>query len=249
MLDLGTLGGTNGSPSALNNRGQVVGDSNLAGDSTHHPFLWDHGQLTDLGTLGGDNGDANALNDAGEVVGDAFLSDNQTVHAVLWKHGAIADLGTLEGDTDSVANSINSKAQVVGISASSTTAHAFLWEKGSMMDLNDLIPPTGFRLLFGLFINDRGEIAGIGFPPGCEASDTDVCGHAYLLIPCEKSDDGCRSENPIGVTQSSPVPPTRRSPTATPANPALNYREILDRLRARRFPGLRTLGPVTVPAK
>src|SRR6266436_844286 len=65
MLDLGTLGGTFASPDAqqgLNNRGQVVGVSNLAGDLTAHPFLWDGKSLKDLGTLGGDNGEANAVN-------------------------------------------------------------------------------------------------------------------------------------------------------------------------------------------
>ena len=38
MLDLGTLGGTYGFANALNNRGQVVGQSNLTGDLTFHPF-------------------------------------------------------------------------------------------------------------------------------------------------------------------------------------------------------------------
>jgi probable HAF family extracellular repeat protein len=44
MIDLGTLGGTQGFATALNNRGQVVGQSNLAGNQTAHPFLWDRGK-------------------------------------------------------------------------------------------------------------------------------------------------------------------------------------------------------------
>jgi probable HAF family extracellular repeat protein len=69
MLDLGTLGGTLGAPNDLNNRGQVVGLSSLAGDLTYHPFIWDEGVLRDLGTLGGPSGSANKINDAGQVVG------------------------------------------------------------------------------------------------------------------------------------------------------------------------------------
>jgi len=53
MADLGTLGGTMGFATAINNRGQVVGQSNMAGDQTAHPFLWGRGKLKDLGTLGG----------------------------------------------------------------------------------------------------------------------------------------------------------------------------------------------------
>ena len=43
MIDLGSLGGTFGLPNALNNRGQVVGQSNLPGDQPGNfdPFLWD----------------------------------------------------------------------------------------------------------------------------------------------------------------------------------------------------------------
>jgi probable HAF family extracellular repeat protein len=59
MTDIGTLGGTLGLPNFLNDRGQVVGTSNLSGDLFSHGFLWDQGVITDLGTLGGNNSTAN----------------------------------------------------------------------------------------------------------------------------------------------------------------------------------------------
>src|SRR5215469_867755 len=43
MIDLGSLGGTNGQPTAINNAGQVVGFSNLAGDTQADLFLWIRG--------------------------------------------------------------------------------------------------------------------------------------------------------------------------------------------------------------
>ena len=76
--------GTSGSPYSLNNRGHVVGYSDLAGDQTSHPFLCDKGTLRDSGTLGGSLGLAEGINDAGEVVGVTTNKNDQEL-AFLWK--------------------------------------------------------------------------------------------------------------------------------------------------------------------
>jgi probable HAF family extracellular repeat protein len=77
MIDLGTFGGTLTTPPGgkINERGQVIGSTNLSGDTETHPFFWDKGKLTDIGTLGGTLGFANALNDAGDVAGQATTAD------------------------------------------------------------------------------------------------------------------------------------------------------------------------------
>ena len=85
MIDLGSLGGTSGGPAeevGLNNKGQVVGASNLAGDLTSHAFVWPggDGKMRDLGTLGGNNSNAEAINDAGEIIG---VSDTWTPSMVF----------------------------------------------------------------------------------------------------------------------------------------------------------------------
>jgi probable HAF family extracellular repeat protein len=243
MIDLGTLGGTYGFPLALNNRGQVVGTSNLAGDNTAHAFLWDRGRLTDLGTLGGDFSNANAINEAGEVVGYSSPAGDQSVHAFLWRNGVMADLGTVDGDPCSTANAINSRSQVVGISTAtcdfSTGRRAFLWENSSMVDLNTLIPPgSSFQLTLAETINDRGEIAGNGTPQGCGV--VEECGHAFLLIPCDEHHPGVEGcdyslvEAPAAVPQ--PIPAIRDvSSRALPAS-------LLRRMSRYHFPG-RAFGP------
>jgi len=259
MLDLGTLGGTSGFPTDLNNRGQVVGQSNLAGDVIFHPFLWTKSRgMQDLGTFGGDTGTTNWINDAGEVVGKADLPGPapQTHGAFLWKKGVMTDLGRLYSDACSNAVSINSKSQVVGCSSDCTNClHPFLWEGGGpMIDLNAFVPPgSDVQLTFAVSINDRGEIACFGKPPGAPPRDGDSQAPVFLLVPCDdehSDEEGCEGENPAGVTQNSPAPAIQQPATATPANPALSdgASGMLDRLRGRRFPGLRTLGPGTGPA-
>ena len=172
MIDLGTLGGTFGLARLLNNRGDVIGTSNLTGDQTSHPFLWDNGKLIDLfsTTIGGSSLTANQLNERGEFVGAAAFPNRPFNHAYLWSNGVATDLGVLNGDCSSEAVALNSSDQVVGYSVAcdGRSQRSFLWENGSMVDLNTLIPPnSSLQLVETITINDQGEIAGDGDPAGC----------------------------------------------------------------------------------
>lgn len=111
----------------------------------------------------------------------------------------MTDLGSL--GSSSHAEGVNSQGQIVGRyrigGLEDPRQHAFLWEHGGpMVDLNTLIPAnSSLELEEGGNINDRGEIAGRGFPAGCD--DIDACGHAFLLIPC---DNAASCESKANVT-------------------------------------------------
>jgi probable HAF family extracellular repeat protein len=213
MRDLGGLGGMCTMAADLNNRGQVVGFSDLNGDAVEHAFLWD-GSIHDLGgSLGGQQSGAFAVNDAGEAVGFANLTGDTLYHAALWKHaGMITDLGVVGSDQCSYARSINSKVQVVGNSrpdcASDSGIRPFLWDDGSIFDLNTLIPPGSPLVLhFAQNINDRGEIVAYGV-------DVNGNGRTALLIPCDEDHSGVEGcdYDLVDATRS-----------ASPANAAVNH--------------------------
>ena len=184
---------------AINDLGQAAGWSNAA-PSGSHAVMWDSsGQPTDLGTLGGtSNTQANGINKNGVVVGYSQLNTNlapSTVHAFVWQGGNLQDLGAIPGpdpnasgtvvDTNSSAWGINSKGDIVGISALGQRKHvlfggggrAFLDTGGVMYDLSSLlVPGTNWKLEAAWAINDNGQIVGVGFnPSGVE--------HGYLLTP------------------------------------------------------------------
>ena len=94
--DMGNLGGTtNNHPQYLNNRGEVIGYSNLPGDRTNHAFFWRKGVMSDLGTLSGDfSSFGEAINDDGEV-GGLSCDMNGNCRAFLWQNGVMTDLNAL----------------------------------------------------------------------------------------------------------------------------------------------------------
>jgi len=106
LTHLGTL---QGRATAINNRGQVVGDFGL------RAFRWDATVgVTELSMLPGDlSSSATDITDAGHVVG--WTSGASGQRAALWTaDGQVFDLGTYPGDYRSQAHGINRRGIVVG---------------------------------------------------------------------------------------------------------------------------------------
>lgn len=171
ITDLGTLGGTESFANAINDKGQVVGESRIAGDQETHIFLYQHGKLFDLSAIynigpGPYAPTANDINNRGQIVGN--LSNG---HAALLSNGVTTDLGTF-GGVFSSALGINNQGQIVGYySSPGGLNHAFLFSNGNMTGLG----PFGVEAVsVATAINDSGMIVG-------EASDSfTVPAHAFL---------------------------------------------------------------------
>ena len=213
--------------------------------------------MKDLGTLGGNTGDVNWISDAGDVVGKADLTGPapQNHDAVLWKNNGtvMIDLGVLPGDACANAYYVNPADQVVGTSENDelcqvpTGEHAFLWENGGpMVDLNSLIPAgSSLQLTFAFAINGRGEIIGVGLPVGCAPQDVDLCGHAFVLIPCDGDHSNVQScdysmvDAPVAQRNNSEPRPLAVTQPST-SSPAPTVNQLRNRFMQRyRLPGKR----------
>lgn len=132
---LGSLGGQQFDEAAdINNRGQAVGFSSIAGDTSFHGFFWSEDSgMQDLGTLSGDvSSIAVGINDKGQIVGfscqDAACASPR---AFLLTSGTMLDLNTLLSSSNlflAEAFDINAQGQIVGLAMDTTSGqfHAFL---------------------------------------------------------------------------------------------------------------------------
>jgi probable HAF family extracellular repeat protein len=143
----------NGSATAINSKGQIVGY--VFNSGTLRAFLWSNGTMRFLGSLGGGTSFAHAINEAGQVAGMSLTANNQR-HAFLWANGTMRDLGTLGADA-SVALGIDGNGRVVGYTEKvGGPTRAFLWENGMMQRLAGL--GTGFSIAHD--IDNMGRVVG-----------------------------------------------------------------------------------------
>jgi len=142
MHNLGTLPGYISSTGiALNNRGQVVGNSTglKQGVSRIHAFLWQNGKMLRLAKPDGSDSLAYAISDKGCVVGetDLIADAGKSIYdrAFFWKNGRMHQLGTL-GGWDSWARAINDTGQILGMAETRRgDQHHVTWENGQVHDL------------------------------------------------------------------------------------------------------------------
>ncbi|MBC5799815.1 MAG: hypothetical protein GIW94_07580 [Candidatus Eremiobacteraeota bacterium] len=168
-------GDPDGAATATNNQGQIVGisgtcDQAVGRYTARHAVIWHDGTVTNLGKLLGGVAwnTPTSINNRGDVVGFANLpgGDPGAIHpqAFLWTaSGGVTKLGALPGDQFSIANGINDRDQIVGVSfgGPSGLQRAFLWQHGVMTDLNTLVLPGSHLYLNAASdINDRGAITG-----------------------------------------------------------------------------------------
>jgi probable HAF family extracellular repeat protein len=157
--DICTLGGSWCGPMYVNDHGQVVGASSLAGDTATHAFSWSNGAITDMGTLGGSYSGALRINNSGQVAGNSSIAGDQFTHGFVFKGGSMSDLGTLGGNTCIVAD-MSEIGQIIGAStlAGDDNSHAFLWSNGSMTDLGTL--GDSYLSSEAMKINSSGQVVG-----------------------------------------------------------------------------------------
>jgi len=180
------IGDTDGEANAINDRGQVVGNTGTCGGATNHAVSWENGaasQLFDYGTFAL----AFGINNQGQIVGMVGSPDTPTFYAALWQNGAITNLRTLPGDFAAIASGINNHGQVVGstLDSSFNWSHAFIWQDGVMTSLDTLFPASANLLpTMANQINERGQIVGMGTVlSGPHTGET----HAFLATPVNAS--------------------------------------------------------------
>ncbi|MDQ2864597.1 MAG: hypothetical protein M3R51_00060 [Candidatus Eremiobacteraeota bacterium] len=126
--DLGNLGGSTANlATAINDRGDVVGQSAVTGNTTYHAFRWQQGSISDIGTLPGDeSSEALGVNDKTQIVGSSCDAGG-TCRGFIWQNGGIADLNLLVPHSQlyvTYAGDINDRGWIVGQAVDLKTGRA-----------------------------------------------------------------------------------------------------------------------------
>lgn len=156
-VELGTLGGERTVPTAVNDRGQVVGRSQV-GDGRWHGFLWADGVMTDL-TPDAQDGTATDVSNAGHVSGYVQPAPGEASDAFVWRRGVTTVLAH-----DAYGVLVNERGQVGGgVAKPEAWADVpFVWTAGTRTDLAPPPFPGAWPSSTIMDLNRRGQVLGLG---------------------------------------------------------------------------------------
>jgi probable HAF family extracellular repeat protein len=168
---------------AINNRGQIVGQSNTFVNGVLfperryeavRPFMFENGALRDLGSLGArcvafgtqefciERSVATDISNRGVIVGFSTTPSSTSDHAFVMDGGSLRDLGVVDDNGQSWAYGVNNSGQIVG-GYFDNAFRPFIVDNGEVYNLNDLIvnPADAAAMPFAAYdINAFGVIAG-----------------------------------------------------------------------------------------
>jgi uncharacterized membrane protein len=151
VVDLGMMDGGFTIPTAINDRGAIVGDAFSSVSGHHVAFKWNRarGFQKILGELRASPSD---INNRGQVVGRMVPADEGPATGFLWSRtDGLIELGSF------IPSAINDRGQIAGTCQGTdfSTQTACLWRDGVVT----VVAPFGS---FGADINKRGHVVGQG---------------------------------------------------------------------------------------
>jgi probable HAF family extracellular repeat protein len=175
VIDLGNLGGAGHIMGhfarTINNNGEVVGFSDVAGDKAAHGFRWTRNTgMEDLGTLGGDGHSAGlAINDQGVIAGISIAPDFSSLRAFVWRGGVMTDLNQLIPANSALylltGCSINAGGEITGFAVDSNgNMHGYL--AMPLVAGEDEVELGVTPLQLSSAARDRMRHVGLGLAPG-----------------------------------------------------------------------------------
>jgi probable HAF family extracellular repeat protein len=148
------IGVDRGSPAALNNRGDVVGDN----------WLWSNGRLRTLADPSRQMRSVD-INDRRQVVGTIDGTATEREKMFLWQNGRFTII-TAPAGMHGYPISVSNRGEVLGYVTDTawSVRQGFVWRAGRMT----ILKPLGGTVLDPRAINDRGQVVGSSSLPGSE---------------------------------------------------------------------------------
>jgi len=179
--------------SAINDAGQVVGDTVVFPDEFQWDFLWTKSEGISIFGSSFPPTFARGISNTGQIVGENGIYFG---NATEWKNGVANELEGLPGFLDSSANAVNDLGEIAGWSTTSMSCtpegcffplHAVIWNQGGKIrDLGTLSGDTYSSAtainLFGLVIGSSGNTVSTSTEPGASfpSGPLEVIGRPFI---------------------------------------------------------------------